>query len=138
RWLIAGLPQSTAPFKLILTSIPLDSGVGDDHWASFTTERNAMFAALVGPPGVLFVSGDQHWFAAHRHAFGIREMQIGPLARGLGSPGAAPPGVLFRAVRYNAGLIDIDGDLLTLTGLGAGGDAFYQETLSAAQLTPSA
>jgi phosphodiesterase/alkaline phosphatase D-like protein len=138
RWLIDGATSSTATFKLILTSIPLDYGAGDDHWASFTTERDAMLADLVGTPGVLFASADQHWFAAHRHAFGVREMQIGPLARGLGTPPPAVPGVLFRAVRYNAGLIDIAGDQLTLTGLGADGERFYQETLSAADLTPRA
>ncbi len=138
RWLIDGVTSSTATFKLILTSIPLDHGAGDDHWASFTTERDAMLAELIGTPGVLFASADQHWFAAHRHAFGVREMQIGPLARGLGTPPPAVPGVLFRAVRYNAGLIDIAGDQLTLTGLGADGERFYQETLSAADLTPRA
>ncbi len=138
QWLIDGVTSSTATFKLILTSIPLDYGVGDDHWASFTTERDAMFAALVGTPGVLFASGDQHWFAAQRHAFGIREMQIGPLGRGLGTPPPAVPNVLFRAVRFNAGLIDITGDQLTMTGLGADGERFYQETVSAADLTPRA
>lgn len=138
RWLIDGVTSSDATFKLILTSVPLDFGTGDDHWASFRTERDALFAALIGTPGVLFVSGDQHYFAAHRHAFGIREVQIGPLARGLGTPGPDAPGVIFRAVRYNAGLIDVDGDRLTLTGLGAGGEAFYRETLSAADLTPRA
>jgi hypothetical protein len=136
QWLIDGVTSSAATFKLILTSIPLDYGTGDDHWASFTTERDAMLAALVGTPGVLFASGDQHWFAAQRHAFGIREMQIGPLARGLGMPPPAVPGVLFRAVRYNAGLIDIDGNELTMTGLDADGERFYQETVSADDLTP--
>jgi len=138
RWLIDGVTGSAATFKLILTSIPLDYGTGDDHWASFKTERDAMLAALVGTPGVLFASGDQHWFAAYRHAFGVREMQIGPLARGLGTPPPAVPGVVFRAVRYNAGLIDIDGDRLTMTGLGADGEPFYRETVSAADLTPRA
>ncbi|HEX7836080.1 MAG TPA: alkaline phosphatase D family protein [Kofleriaceae bacterium] len=136
RWLIDGVTSSTATFKLILTSVPLDYGTGDDHWASFKTERDAIFAALVGIPGLLFVSGDQHFFAAQRHAFGIREVQIGPLARGLGTPGPEAPGVLFRAVRYNAGLIEIDGDRLTMIGLGDGGDRFYRETMSAADLTP--
>ncbi|HEX3765593.1 MAG TPA: alkaline phosphatase D family protein [Kofleriaceae bacterium] len=139
QWLIDGVTSSTAAFKLILTSIPLDYGAGDDHWASFTTERDAMFAALVGTPGVLFVSGDQHWFAAQRHAFGIREMQIGPLGRGFGVPPPAVPSVLFRSVqRYNAGLIDITGDQLTTTGLGADGERFYHESFSAADLTPRA
>ncbi len=136
RWLIDGVTQSSATFKLILTSIPLDYGVGDDHWASFTTERNAMFAALVGTPGVFFVSGDQHWFASHRHAFGIREMQIGPLARGIRVPGPMVPGVLYRAQRYNAGLIEIDGDRLTFSGLGEDGERFYSETVTAADLLP--
>lgn len=138
QWLIDGVTSSTATFKLILTSIPLDYGTGDDHWASFTTERDAMFAALVGTPGVLFASGDQHWFAAQRHAFGIRELQIGPLGRGLGTPPPAVPNVLFRAVRFNAGLIDITGDQLTMTGLGADGERFYAETVSADDLTPRA
>jgi phosphodiesterase/alkaline phosphatase D-like protein len=137
RWLVDAVTHSTATFKLVLTSVPLDFGTGGDHWASFRTERDALLAALIGTPGVLFVSADQHWFASHRHAFGVREMQVGPLARGLGAPAAAPPGVVFRAVRYNAGLVDIAGDLLTFTGLGAGGEVFYQEMFTAAELTPS-
>jgi len=135
-WLIDGVTRSTAAFKLVLTSVPLDFGDGDDHWASFTTERNAIFAALVGTPGVLFASGDQHFFAVQRHAFGIREVQIGPVARGLGVPRNPVPGVVFRAVRYNAGVIEIDGDRLTLIGLGEDGEAFYRETMTAADLTP--
>ena len=135
QWLIDGVTRSSATFKLILTSIPLDYGVGDDHWATFSTERKAMFTALLGTPGVLFISGDQHWFASHRHAFGIREMQIGPLARGIGVPGPLVPGVLYRAERYNAGLIEIDGDRLTLSGLGEDGERFYSETVTAADLT---
>jgi hypothetical protein len=86
----------------------------------------------------LFVSADQHWFGAHRHTRGIREFQVGPLSRGLGMPMVEAPGVLFRDVRYNFGLIDIDGDELTFTGVGPGGDRFYKETLTVADLTPTA
>jgi alkaline phosphatase D len=136
RWLIDGVTASAATFKLVLTSVPLDFGRGDDHWAAFATERDAMFAALVGVPGVLFASGDQHWFASHRHAHGIREFQIGPLARGLGEPLGAPPGVVFRATRYNAGVLDVDGATLTFRGLGDDGE-FYRETLTAGELTPT-
>ena len=135
-WLIDSVTTSRATFKLVLTSVPLDFGRGDDHWATFTTERDAIFAALVGTPGVLFVSGDQHWFAAHRHAFGIRELQIGPIARGLGEPLGEPPGVLFRAARYNVGIVEVDGDRLTFIGVGEDGEQFYRETLTAADLTP--
>lgn len=136
-WLIDGVTRSTATFKLILTSVPLDFGLGDDHWATFTTERDAILDALIGVPGVAFVSGDQHWFAAHRHPRGVREWQVGPVARGLGKPGPAVPGVLFRAARFNAGLVEIDGDRLTLSALGADGARFYTETVTAAALTPA-
>jgi alkaline phosphatase D len=135
-WLVDGVIRSTATFKLVLTSVALDYGDGTDHWVGFQTERDALLAALVGVPGVLFVSADQHWFAAQRHAFGIREMQVGPLARGLGTPPRATSGVMFRAVRYNAGIVDVDGDQLTFTALGEDGEAFYTETLSAEELTP--
>jgi alkaline phosphatase D len=136
QWLIDGVTRSSATFKLILTSVPLDFGAGDDHWAAFSTERDAIFSALIGTPGVFFISGDQHWFASHRHAFGIREMQIGPLARGIGAPGPAAPGVVFRAARYNAGLVEIDGDRLTFSGLGEDGQRFYRETVTAQDLAP--
>jgi phosphodiesterase/alkaline phosphatase D-like protein len=136
-WLLDGLARSTAPFKLVFTSIPLDFGNGIDHWVAYQHERQLIFDALArrAIPGVLFVSGDQHWFAAHRHAYGIREFQIGPVARGLGFPmEPAPEGVLFRAVRYNAGIIDVTRDALTFTGLGAGGERFYAETVTPEQL----
>ncbi len=136
-WFLAAIARSTATFKLVFTSIPLDFGTGNDHWATFTTERNAIFAALVGISGVVFFSGDQHWFAAHRHAHGIREFQVGPIARGLGTPPAdTAPGVLFRSVQYNAGIIDVTATTLTLTALAADGTHFYSETLTAADLTP--
>ena len=135
-WLTGALARSTATFKLVLSSVPLDFGHGDDHWRAFPTERAALFDALVGIPGVLCVSADQHWFAAHRHAYGIREFQVGPFARGIIEPPPAAAGVLFRRLDYNAGLIDIDGDRLTAWGLGPGGERFYAETLTAAELTP--
>lgn len=134
-WLIDGVQRSTAAFKLVLTSVPLAFGHGDDHWTAFATERERMFDALAGVPGLLFVSGDQHWFAAHRHVRGFREFQIGPLARGVIVPPPPVDGVLFRAERYNIGVIDIDRDSLTFTGVGVGGELFYKETLDIQDLT---
>jgi alkaline phosphatase D len=137
-WLLSTLAASTATFKIVFTSVPLDYGTGNDMWTSFATERDDIFDAIAtaGTSGVLFVSGDQHWFAAQRHAYGIREFQIGPIARGLGMPPPAVDGVLFRSAQYNVGIIDVDGDELTFAGLGADGTRFYEETLTAAQLTP--
>ena len=136
-WLVDAVTRSAATFKLIFTTVPLDFGTGNDFWASFAYERDRMFAALVGVSGLLFVSGDQHFFAAHRHAYGIREFQIGPLARGLGTPGPTAPGVLFRSVQYNFGLIDVAGAKLVFTGVGADGQTIYQETFTPADLTPA-
>lgn len=135
-WLLDAIARSAATFKLVFTTVPLDFGNGDDHWRSFAHERQRIFDALVGLPGVVFFSGDQHWFAAHRHAHGIREFQIGPLARGICDPGPPAPGVLFRATQYNAGLLEIDGAALRFTAIGPGGERLYEETLTADQLTP--
>lgn len=137
-WFKAALAQSTATFKLVFTSVPLDYGVGVDHWAGFTTEREELFTAIqaMGTTGILFLSGDQHYFAAYSHAYGLREFQVGPLARGLGTPGPNGPGVLFRDIRYNFGLLDITTDTLTIQGVGPGGVVFYKETFSPEQLAP--
>jgi phosphodiesterase/alkaline phosphatase D-like protein len=135
-WFQGAIAASTARFKLVFTSVPLGYGTGDDHWTTFATERNAILDALVGIPGILFVTADQHFFAAHRHAYGIRELQVGPLARGLGTPGPMEPGVLFRSVRYNAGLFEIDAERLVVTAIGPDGERFYRETLTADELTP--
>lgn len=135
-WIIDAVTGSTATFKLVFTSVPLDFGLGDDHWAAFTTERALLFDALVGTPGVLFMSADQHYFASHRHAHGIREFQVGPIARGIGPPGREAEGVLFRSLQLNAGILDVDGDSLRITGLGADGTTFFTETLTAEILTP--
>jgi alkaline phosphatase D len=138
RWLLDGVAASTATFKLIFTTVPLDFGMGNDDWTSFATERDQIFAALVaaGATGVLFVSGDQHYFASHRHAYGIREFQIGPLARGIGMPGPLAPGVLYRSLQYNAGIVDVTATTLTFAGLGADGTRFHEEVLTVADLTP--
>lgn len=135
-WLLAALAASTAPFKLIFTTVPLDFGLGVDHWAGFTTERDEIFAAIRGLPGVVFVSGDQHYFAAYEHAYGIREFQVGPLRRGIGATGPDAPGVRFRHFDYNFGVLDVTPDALTVRGIGPGGVELYREALSAAELTP--
>lgn len=135
-WLVDGLRRSTAPFKFVFTSVPLDFGLHGDSWAVFTNERALLLDALVGIPGVLFVTADQHYFAAHRHAHGVREFQTGPLRRGIGPYGPEGPGVLFRYAGYNAGLFDVHPDRIEVTGLGADGESFYAETLTAEDLTP--
>lgn len=136
-WLIDRVKRSTAAFKLVLTSVPLGYGNGDDHWSTYRWERERIFDSLQGVPGLLFISGDQHWFAAHRYWLSYREFQVGPLARSVLVPPPAVDGVLFRAERYNFGLVDITRDSLTFSGVGEGGELFYKETLGIQDLTPS-
>lgn len=141
-WLLAGLAASTAPFCLVFTSVPLDFGYDRDHWAGYTTERDAIFDALAirARPGVLFVSADQHWFAAHRHRYGLREFQVGPLSRGVNAlPDSQPAGVITRDAQYNFGVIEIDASpRLTFRAVGATGATFYAESFAPDDLTPRA
>jgi hypothetical protein len=136
-WLVERVLASTATFKVVFSGVPLDFGEGNDHWSSFRNERDRLLDGLAGVPGLLFVSADQHWFAAHQHAHGVREFQVGPLARGIGTPLSQAPGVLFRATRFNAGLIDASADSLTFSGIGVGGEVFYKQTFTVADLTPA-
>ena len=90
-----------------------------------------------GIRGLVVISADQHWFAAHVHAHGIREFQFGPLARDTRDPGPAGPGVLARAVDFNFGLIEITGDTIAISAIGPGGAPLFATTLTADELTPS-
>ena len=136
-WLLEAVAASTATFKLVLTSVPLDFDVGDDAWSSFQAERTKLFAGLAGIRGLVVITADQHWFAAHVHDHGIREFQFGPLARDTGTPGPAAPGVLARAVAFNFGLIQIDGETISISAIGEGGETLFATTLTADELTTS-
>ncbi|MEO7097703.1 MAG: alkaline phosphatase D family protein [Polyangiales bacterium] len=135
-WLVTALRASTASFKLVFTSVPLDFGHGNDSWVAFTHGRGLLLDALVGISGLLFLTADQHYFAAHVHAHGVREFMTGPLRRGIGEVGPIAPGVRFRYQGYNAALLDIHADRIELAGVGANGERFYTETLTVADLTP--
>jgi alkaline phosphatase D len=135
-WLLDGLRASTATWKLVLTPVPLDFGSADDGWHAFRSERATIFEAVLDLPGLLFLTADQHFFASHQHAFGIREIQVGPLARGVATPDPPPPGVLFRELDYNVGLVEAHPDRLVVTGLGPGGRRFFEQAFTREQLTP--
>ena len=74
-WLLNGLNQSTAPFKLILSSVSMNDYGGDtssgregyDSWMGYTFERNAILSFIEDNQiyGVLVFSGDQHYPSGH-------------------------------------------------------------------------
>lgn len=138
-WLLAALAASTAPFKLVFTSVPLAYGYAVEHWGVYTSERDALLAAIraANIDGVLFLTADQHWFAAHRLPSGAREFQVGPLARGLPDLPPIEPGVLVQIRTYNFGVVEItDGAPPTLTfrAHDATGALLYEERLAPADL----
>jgi phosphodiesterase/alkaline phosphatase D-like protein len=136
-WLLDAIARSTAVFKLVLTSVPLDFSTGGDAWSTFLDERNRLLTALVGTTGLIFATADQHWFASHRHAFGIREFQFGPLCRGIGvPPDPQPSGVITRFTQYNVGVLDFDEQTVLVTAIGPSGQRLYAERLTVDALTP--
>jgi len=135
-WLLDAVVASTATFKLVFTTVPLDFSTGDDAWSSYQTQRQQLLDGLVGVRGLVMISADQHWFSAHIHAHGIREFQFGPLARDTRNPAPPTSGVLARAVNFNFGLIRIDGDSIAISAIGPGGDPLFATTLTADDLTP--
>lgn len=92
-WLLAGLAGSTAAFKFVVSSVPLRFGTTNkDHWQGFMHERRQIldFIAAQRIPGVVFLSGDQHWSAVHHHREGVKEFQACPLSAGLRPPPLQP------------------------------------------------
>jgi alkaline phosphatase D len=131
-WLLSGLRARTAPFKLNFTSVPLGFGWGVDPWAGYRWERDLILRTIrdAGLTGILFLSADQHWFASHSHDFGARELQGGPLARGVFQPPPPAPGVLARAAVYNFGLLDATPRVLQFAAVGARGETLYEEEMT--------
>jgi hypothetical protein len=131
-WLIDAVTRSTAPFKIVFSSVPLDFGNGKDHWSGFRFERDLILGAFAraGTRGILFVSGDQHWFGAHVHRHGLREFQIGPAAGLLFDPPPSAPGVIHRAVEHNFGVIDVSAGRLRFRAVGDRARTLYDETFT--------
>jgi alkaline phosphatase D len=81
-WLKDGLRASRAPFKFVLSSVPLHGPWGADRWAGYATERDELLAFVredrIG--GVIVLSGDVHAAADVDLGTGVREFIAGPIA----------------------------------------------------------
>jgi alkaline phosphatase D len=142
NWLINGVTNSDAAFKIVLTSVPLDFGYTHDSWPAFRHERDTILNCIRGAQtsGVLFLAGDQHWFAVHKLANGFRQFQLGPVSRGIPELPEDPPEVALRVPVYNYGEIAISRDgqapKLTVTGRNEAGLPLYTESFSPQDLLP--
>ncbi len=136
QWFLQRLAASTAPCKLIFTSVPLDFGNGNEHWNAYAHEREEIFAAISAADirGVVFVSADQHWFEARRYSNGAREFQIGAVARGIGEPPPMRAGILGRALTYNFATLEIEDGKMLVQDFDADGTQLYAERLDAGSL----
>ena len=141
QWLLDGLAASVAPFKLIMTSVPLDHGTtGNDHWRGFAAERQALVDGVdaLGVDGVIWLTADQHWMSVHHHPSGHKEFQTGPLAQSTRTPpDDVPAWVLTQREQQNYGLLDYapatadTPATLTFTAWGDGGENLWTETVRA-------
>ncbi|MCH8034317.1 MAG: alkaline phosphatase D family protein [Bacteroidetes bacterium] len=75
EWLLNRLKQSTAPFKIIFSSVSMNDYGGDtstgrdgfDSWMGYTFERNKILSFIEENQiyGVMVFSGDQHYPSGH-------------------------------------------------------------------------
>jgi alkaline phosphatase D len=80
-WLREGLRASRAPFKFVLSSVPLHGPWGADRWAGYATERDALLAFVrnEGIRGVIVLSADVHAAVDVDLGTGVREFIAGPI-----------------------------------------------------------
>lgn len=88
-WLKHELAEAKETFKVIVSSVPVRSGVKNrDHWEGYQFERRAIFDHIrdEGVSNVVFLTGDHHIGAIIEHPEGIVEAIGGPLQASVGVP----------------------------------------------------
>jgi alkaline phosphatase D len=80
-WLKDGLRASRAPFKFVLSSVPLHGPWGPDRWAGYATERDELLAFVRREriAGVVVLSADVHAAVDVDVGTGVREFIAGPI-----------------------------------------------------------
>lgn len=135
QWLLDALADSDAVFKIILSSVPLDYGTtGTDSWQGYAYERGLIEDAIVtgGIGGVVFLTADQHWFAAHHHNSGFKEFMSCPLTRVLRNPpSTADPHQVEVLKDYNFSIATYDpsDETLLIEAYDDQGSLFYSERI---------
>jgi phosphodiesterase/alkaline phosphatase D-like protein len=81
-WLMDGLRASRAPFKFVLSSVPLHGPWGADRWAGYPHERDELldFIRAERITGVIVLSADIHAAVDIDLGSGVRELIAGPIA----------------------------------------------------------
>ena len=106
KWLIKGVNESDAVFKLILNTVPIGAfdapffaPFNDDNWQGFPAQREELLTRLeaAGTKNVMFLSGDFHFACFGRVAKSgpgatLFEALVGPGAQGPNPLPAYPSG----------------------------------------------
>ncbi|NWF71923.1 MAG: alkaline phosphatase D family protein [Nitrospirae bacterium] len=157
QWLLSGLTESTATWKLVVTSVPLSipkgggaSVPGNDGWAGgtdgtgFERERQVIVNGILsrGVKNVVFLGGDVHYVQANAYdpnGDGIpdfHEFVVGPLSAAPGrlapvSVELRPTTLIHEGGYMNFGLVRVTQSSLDVTVLDEVGVTRFSHHLAA-------
>ena len=157
QWLLSGLTESTATWKMIVTTVPLSirkgggGGVpGNDGWAGgpdrtgFERERQVLVDRILGQKmkNVVFLAGDVHYVQANAYdpngdgTPDFHEFVVGPLSAAPGpqtpaSGGLRPTTLINEGGYFNFGLIRVTRSSFDVTVLDEAGTKRFFHHLSA-------
>jgi alkaline phosphatase D len=160
QWLLDGLTESTATWKVIVTTVPLSipkgggAGVpGNDGWAGgpgsqgFERERQVIVDIILDRrvKNVVFLAGDVHYVQANAYdpnADGIpdfHEFVAGPLSAAPGrltpaSAGLRPTTLINESGYFNFGLIRVTKSSFDVTVLDEAGATRFSHHLPPSEL----
>jgi alkaline phosphatase D len=115
-WLKEGLRASRAPFKFVLSSVPLHGPWGADRWEGYATERDELLAFVRAEriTGIIVLSADVHAAVDVDLGTGVREFIAGPIAAWplcrilpLARPRLRASGRFFICDAFNWGLFTV-------------------------------
>jgi len=154
KWLLEGLSNSTATWKIIATSVPLSvpkGGAGySDGWASgpmapgFEWERQVMIESMLSRKikNVVFLAGDVHYVQANAYdpdqnrAIDFHEFVAGPLSARPGRETPAndslhPTRLINEGGYHNFGLVRVTKTTLDVTVVDDAGETRFSHRLAA-------
>ncbi len=157
QWLLSGLTESTATWKVIVTTVPLSipkggnaDGSGNDGWAGgpgipgFERERQVIVDHILGRKvkNVVFLAGDVHYVQANAYdpngdgTADFHEFVAGPLSAAPGrqtlpNPGLRPTTLINEGGYMNFGLIRVTQSSFDVTVLDEVGTTRFSHHLAA-------
>lgn len=141
-WLISGVAESDAPFKLVACGSRFTAEGSTDSWAAFDEARDALHQRMhdAGVEGVVFLSGDIHrtLFRTNPRAEGyaIPELSSSPSALGPRDPTCpGEPGQRYCLRENNYVILDVTTDTLTAIVIDEAGDERHRWVIDRADLT---